>query len=84
MQWDEDFPSIDVEYEDDLPLSEDYWRRIKKGSLVVIDDLWGMASNSEQVSKAFKIYSKKIGFSIAIVTQVSIFMKKILCLSNFT
>ena len=71
-QWHEKFPDIEIEYEEDLPTSADYWRSIKPDSLVIIDDLWSLAANSEEVGKAFKVYSKKIGFSLIIVSQVSL------------
>ena len=70
MYWDSRFPDIDVEYVADLPNYSQFWNEIEKNSLVVIDDLWTAASNNEHVSNAFKVYSKKQGFSIIIVTQV--------------
>ena len=54
----------------DLPNYSRFWNEIERTSLVVIDDLWTAASNNEHVSNAFKVYSKKQGFSIIIVTQV--------------
>ena len=70
VYWDSTFPDIDVEYVADLPNYSRFWNEIEKNSLVVIDDLWTSASNNEHVSNAFKVYSKKQGFSIIIVTQV--------------
>ena len=70
VYWDSTFPDIDVEYVADLPNYSRFWNEIEKNSLVVIDDLWTAASNNEHVSNAFKVYSKKQGFSIIIVTQV--------------
>ena len=70
VYWDSIFPDIDVEYVADLPNYSRFWSEIEKNSLVVIDDLWTSASNNEHVSNAFKVYSKKQGFSIIIVTQV--------------
>ena len=75
MYWDSRFPDIDVEYVADLPNYSRFWNEIEKNSLVVIDDLWTAASNNEHVSNAFKVYSKKQGFSIIIVTQVSLVVK---------
>ena len=60
-----------MEYEEDIPTNTDYWRTIRKDSLVIIDDLWSLAANSVDIGKAFKVYSKKIGFSLIIVSQVS-------------
>ena len=71
VYWDSTFPDIDVEYVADLPNYPRFWNEIEKNSLVVIDDLWTAASNNEHVSNAFKVYSKKQGFSIIIVTQVT-------------
>ena len=59
-----------MEFVADLPTYAQFWAEIKRDSLVVIDDLWSAASNSEHVSNCFKVYSKKYKFSIAIVTQV--------------
>lgn len=70
VYWDSTFPDIDVEYVADLPNYSSFWNEIEKNCLVVIDDLWTAASNNEHVSNAFKVYSKKQGFSIIIVTQV--------------
>ena len=70
VYWDSTFPDIDVEYVADLPNYPRFWNEIEKNSLVVIDDLWTAASSNEHVSNAFKVYSKKQGFSIIIVTQV--------------
>lgn len=70
VYWDSTFPDIDVEYVADLPNYSRFWNEIEKNCLVVIDDLWTAASNNEHVSNAFKVYSKKQGFSIIIVTQV--------------
>ena len=71
VNWDAIFPDIDVEYIADLPNYSRFWNEIERNSLVCIDDLWTAASNNEHVSNAFKVYSKKQGFSIIIVTQVS-------------
>ena len=71
IQWDSIFPDIDVEYVADLPNYSKFWNSIERNSLVVIDDLWTSACNNENISNCFKVYSKKYGFSIAIVTQVS-------------
>ena len=70
VHWDAIFPDIDVEYIADLPNYSKFWNEIERNSLVCIDDLWTAASNNEHVSNAFKVYSKKQGFSIIIVTQV--------------
>lgn len=73
VNWDSIFPDIDVEYVADLPNYSRFWNEIERNTLCVIDDLWASASNNEHISNAFKVYSKKQGFSIIIVTQVSVF-----------
>ena len=65
-----------MEYEEGIPTEPDYWQNIKKGAVFVFDDLWAEAADSLQVSKAFKIWSKKHSFSIIIVTQVQFILKK--------
>ena len=75
VHWDAIFPDIDVEYIADLPNYSRFWNEIERNSLVCIDDLWTSASNNEHVSNAFKVYSKKQGFSIIIVTQVCLSKK---------
>ena len=72
IKWDCIFNDIDVEYIADLPNYPKFWNSIERNSLCVIDDLWTSASSNENVSNAFKVYSKKYGFSIVIVTQVNI------------
>ena len=75
VRWDVIFPDIDVEYVANLPDFSRFWNEIERNTLVVIDDLWTEAVNNEHVSNAFKVYSKKQGFSLIIVTQVfSIFV----------
>jgi len=76
VHWDTIFPDIDVEYIADLPNYSRFWNEIERNSLVVIDDLWTAASNNEHVSNAFKVYSKKQGFGIIIVTQVRLSEKR--------
>ena len=77
-KWHEKFHDIEVEYEEDKPTNADYWRSIRKDSLVIIDDLWSLAANSIEVGKAFKVYAKKIGFSLIIVSQVSFLLVSVI------
>ena len=74
VKWDQLFPEIDVEFVSDIPNYAQFWAEIKRDSLVVLDDLWSSACNSEHISNCFKVYSKKYRFSIAIITQVSSFL----------
>ena len=64
VQW-QDYFDCEVEYEEGIPDEPEYWQNIKKGAIFIFDDLWAEASESLQVSKAFKIWSKK-HFSIII------------------
>ena len=75
-KWHTKFHDIDIKYIQDLP-SEEEWNLVKPNSLVVLDDLFVEAVNSEAASKSFKIYSKKRNFSIIVVSQV-----RFLCSQN--
>ena len=72
LDWHNILKDISVTYAEGIP-SEHFFANIPENSLVVIDDLWTNASSNEHVSNAFKVYSKKQGFSIIIVTQVLFF-----------
>ena len=82
VKWCEKFENIQVEYEQGIPKNADYWTNIEKNTLgsklffsiftifsVILDDLWNEASNSNEVSNAFKIYARKRKYSLLVITQ---------------
>ena len=69
-KWHTKFHDVDIKYIQDVP-NDDEWNSVKSNSLVVLDDLFVEAVNSESCSKAFKVYARKRNFSIVVVSQVS-------------
>lgn len=67
-KWDIKFPNYDVEYIPDIPMQPEFWQNLKD-CLVVIDDLWKLAANSTVIGNVFKVYARKVKFSVYITSQ---------------
>ena len=65
--WEEEFNSK-IQYLPQLP-EEEFYKNIEENSLLIIDDYWDEACNSQSTKNAFKIYSGKKKLSIFITSQ---------------
>ena len=65
--WEEEFNSK-IQYLPQLP-EEEFYKNIEENSLLIIDDYWDEACNSQSTKNAFKIYSGKKNLSIFITSQ---------------
>lgn len=68
IKWEDEFDLI-VRYEQGLPTG-DFWQQIPKNSIVIVDDLFDLCVNNEQLMKACQIWAKKHKFTLCLVTQV--------------
>ena len=55
-------------YSNEIPDAK-FWDTVEKDSLSVFDDLWHEVSESAEMSKAFKVHSRKKCVSLIVVTQ---------------
>ena len=62
------FPKINIEYYAGVP-DVSFFDNLKPDSLVVLDDLWSEVCKSKDMVKAFKVFSRKMRFSIIVVSQ---------------
>ena len=58
---------IEIVYSNEIPDSK-FWSTIEKDTLCVFDDLWFEVSESSEMSKAFKVHSRKKRVSLIVVT----------------
>ena len=68
VDWDQKFSDINVEFMNELPDLK-FFDSAKRDSLLVIDDLWTEACADPAIIKSFKVFSRKMGISIIIVSQ---------------
>ena len=68
VDWDQKFTDINVEFMNELPDLK-FFDTAKRDSLLVIDDLWVEACQNTSIVKSFKVFSRKMGISIIIVSQ---------------
>lgn len=68
VDWDQKFDDINVEFLNELPDLK-FFDTAKRDSLLVIDDLWTEACSNPSIIKSFKVFSRKMGISIIIVSQ---------------
>ena len=68
VDWDQKFSDINVEFMNELPDIK-FFDTAKRDSLLVIDDLWTEACSDSSIIKSFKVFSRKMGISIIIVSQ---------------
>ena len=59
---------IEVVYSTELP-GPKFWDTVEKNTLCVFDDLWAEVSQDLEMSKAFKVHSRKKSVSLIVVTQ---------------
>ena len=59
---------IEVIYSNEIPDAK-FWDTVEKDSLCVFDDLWYEVSESAEMSKAFKVHSRKKRVTLVVVTQ---------------
>ena len=77
LDWHTKLPNVRVSYFEGLP-NADFFEKIEKNSLVVIDDMFEDAINSPEISRAFKVDSRHKKFGIILITQ-SIYEKGRFC-----
>ena len=67
-----EFPEIEVEYHEGVPTSDEFFKnefKSKRSTLLIFDDLYDSVVKSDAMSRAFKVYSKKMNFSIILTSQ---------------
>ena len=62
------FSDITIEYIPGIPDSS-FFQTILENSLVVLDDLWTESCKSPDIVKTFKVFSRKMRFSLIIISQ---------------
>ena len=67
VDWDKKFP-INVEFITDLPDIK-FFDTVEPNSLLILDDLWTETCKSQDLVKAFKVFSRKKNVSIIAVSQ---------------
>lgn len=68
----DEFPEIEVEYYEGVPTSDEFFKtefKSKKSTLLIFDDVYDSVVKSDAMSRAFKVYSKKMNFSIILTSQ---------------
>lgn len=69
IDWDKNIPeSIRVHMQEGLPSTKDFLN-VPKRSLIVIDDQFSEAIESEAVARAFKVYRRNKKFSLILISQ---------------
>ena len=72
FQLENEFPSIEFEYHDGVPDCDEFFtKELKRNekTLLIFDDLYDSIITSDVMCRAFKVFSKKIGFSIILTSQ---------------
>ena len=64
---------MDVSYHEGVPNSQ-FFADIKPNSIVVIDDLYEEAIETNSIARAFKVDSRHQNFTIALITQVELML----------
>ena len=67
VDWDKTLP-VNVEFITDLPDIK-FFENAEPNSLLVLDDLWTETCKSQDLVKAFKVFSRKKKVSIIVVSQ---------------
>ena len=68
VDWDRLFPEITIEYIPGVP-GASFFHTVREDSLIILDDLWTECCKSSDIVKAFKVFSRKMRFSLITISQ---------------